>query len=76
MRHRVKCLGKVQQYYISLLTKIDAFRPVVYCRDKLCLTRKFLSKTMLLINKNIIQGKVFGHMTKNNVLHNLAADTG
>ena len=30
MGHSVKCLGKVQQDYISLTTKSDAFRPVVY----------------------------------------------
>ena len=41
-----------------------------------CVSQENFSKTMLLINKNIIQWEVFEHVTKNNVLHNLAADTG
>ena len=46
MGHRVKCLGEIQQYHISLLTKIDAFRPVVYCRDNESLNVKFYKYTL------------------------------
>ena len=40
----------------------------------MCFTGEPLPESMLLINQDVITGKVFGHMAKNNMFHNFATD--
>ena len=73
MGYRVKSFREVKQDSISLATYINLFGPVVYGFYQLGFAGETLSKTMLLVDNDVIFRQVFGHMTEHNVLHYFTA---